>query len=238
MSAPGGLPERLRQEIERDARPVRPLPAAWRRLGWVLLWGACIGIGVPAALGMRDNAGALGALLTWGAGLAQGALALWLVYLALREGVPGRGTSREARIVSLLAGAALQTAVGVASWARLGMPGPAPAATGEGMVCVTMEVAFGLPALALTALLVTRAWAVRPHWAGLLGGAGAGLLADAVQHLVCPVADLGHVLLWHGAAVVLLSLAGWSAGSVIARYRDRRREACPTARSGRSSAEG
>lgn len=221
MSGLGGLPERLRHEVERDARPVRPLPPAWLRLGWMLLWGLCIGLVVPALQGMRPDGDVLGPFLAWGATLTQGAAALWLVFLALREAVPGRGLPRGVRLASLLGGGALQMAVGVATWTRLGMPEPGSAPVAKGVTCMTMESAIGLPAVLLTALLVARAWAVRPRWAGVLGGAGAGLLADAVQHLICPVSDLQHVLIWHGGAVLLLSLAGWLAGVLVERRRAR-----------------
>ncbi len=221
MKGLGGLPERLRHEVESDARPVRPLAPAWVRLGWVLLLGLCIGLVVPALVGVRPDGDALGPFLAWGAALAQGAGALWLVFLALREAVPGQGLPLGIRLASVLGGGVFQVAVGVATWARLGMPEPGPAAVAKGMTCVTMETAIGLPAVLLTALLVARAWAVRPRWAGLLGGAGAGLLADAVQHLICPVSDLQHVLIWHGGAVLLLSMSGWLAGTLVERQRTR-----------------
>jgi hypothetical protein len=80
---------------------------------------------------------------------------------------------------------------------------------------------MALPALALTVLLVARAYAVRPRWAGVLGGAGTGLLTDGVWHLICPFADLGHVLVWHGGSVLALAVFGWLAGSVVAGIRRR-----------------
>ncbi len=221
MRTMNALPDRLRQALERDARPVRPLSPAWLRLGWVLLWGLSVATVVPALFGMRRDAGALGFFLVWGVGVAQLGLGLWLVYLALRESVPAAGFSRGVRLASLLVAGAVPAAAGIIIWARLEMPLPGPMGLAKGLTCMTMETALGLPALLLTVLLVGRAWAVRPRWAGLLGGAGAGLLADAVQHLICPVADLQHVLIWHGAAIILLSLAGWVAGLMIERRRSR-----------------
>ena len=219
MGGMSTLPERLRHEVENDSRPVRPLPPAWLRLGWVLLWGLCVAVIVPALFGVRRDAVSVGFLLVWCAGVAQFGVGLWLVYLALREAIPAAGSSRGVWLAALLTGAAVPVAVGVLVWMRVGMPESAPGGLAKGMTCMTMESVAGLPAMLLTALLVARAWAVRPRWAGLLGGAGAGLLADAVQHLICPVADLRHVLIWHGAAILVLALAGWAAGLVIERRR-------------------
>jgi hypothetical protein len=71
---------------------------------------------------------------------------------------------------------------------------------------------LGLPALMLTIFLVVRALPVRPPWAGALAGLGAGLLADGVWHLVCPVCTLRHLLLWHGAATATMVGVGFLLG--------------------------
>ena len=70
-------------------------------------------------------------------------------------------------------------------------------------------------------VLVARAYAVRPRWAGLLGGAGAGVLTDGVWHLICPYADLLHVLVWHGGAVLALAVSGWIVGMAVEVVRRR-----------------
>jgi hypothetical protein len=68
-------------------------------------------------------------------------------------------------------------------------------------------------------VLVGRAYAVRPRWAGVLGGAGAGVLTDGVWHLICPNAELSHVLAWHGGAVLALAGLGWVLGAAIEAWR-------------------
>jgi hypothetical protein len=55
----------------------------------------------------------------------------------------------------------------------------------------------------------------------VLAGTGAGILADGLQHLHCPLSDLRHLLVWHGGGMVLLVLFGWCAGVVVERLRDR-----------------
>jgi hypothetical protein len=75
-----------------------------------------------------------------------------------------------------------------------------------GVTCSTHDAALALPALAITLWLVFRALPLRPSIAGLLGGTGAAVTADAINHILCPMSDLRHVLVWHtgmifGAAV-------------------------------------
>jgi hypothetical protein len=91
-----------------------------------------------------------------------------------------------------------------------------------GAHCLAVAAAFGLPALALTGWLVLRAWPVRPRWAGAFGGVGAGLIADGIQHLICPFSDLVHVLVWHLGAIAGLGLLGWLAGVALERRRNAR----------------
>ncbi len=66
-----------------------------------------------------------------------------------------------------------------------------------GISCATHDVALALPALVVTLWLVFRALPMRPSIAGILGGTGAAVTADALIHIMCPMSDLRHVLVWH-----------------------------------------
>lgn len=90
-----------------------------------------------------------------------------------------------------------------------------------GMDCMRNEGALALPALLLTLWLVFRALPVRPVMAGFAGGAGAALIADALNHLICPLSNLRHVLTWHFGAMVVLTAVGAVAGWLW-RLRQRR----------------
>jgi hypothetical protein len=48
------------------------------------------------------------------------------------------------------------------------------------------------------------------------------VLTDGVWHLICPYAELSHVLVWHGGAVLALAVFGWLAGSAVEGIRRRR----------------
>jgi hypothetical protein len=114
----------------------------------------------------------------------------------------------------------MQTLVGIATWMHsTGMPLVKGHGLSAGITCTTHDVAMALPALLVTLWLVFRALPLRPSIAGLLGGAGAAVTADAVTHILCPMSDLRHVLVWHTGALIGLMLIGWLAGKLWERKR-------------------
>jgi hypothetical protein len=214
------LPPQLRRLVEEDLAPVRPLPPPWVRALVALAWAVAALLVVLVVGGVHADAGELGVLLAWGAAAVEILAGFALIALALREAVPGAALPRAALAGVLLAAALVAAATAVLTWVRT-----APPASGcslrAGMACLATEFALGVPALVATVLLAVRALPVRPRWAGVLGGVGSGLLADGLQHLICPVADLSHVLVWHVGAIVGLGCAGWWAGWGVERWRAR-----------------
>ena len=210
MSGHTPLPDALRRALEADHRPVHALRPAPVRALWVALWAALALVVLPLLIGIRGDVAGLGLALSWGAAALECLAGIGLVVLALRESVPGCGITTPRAAAAVGTGVGLQVLVAVLCWLRCGVPfGAFPPA---GAHCFTDEGLLALPALALTMLLVLRAYAVRPRWAGDLGGAGAGLLTDGVWHLICPHAELSHVLVWHTGAVLTLAAAGWVLG--------------------------
>ena len=219
MSGRSRLPDALRRALDADHRAVRPLRPAWVRALWVALWAAVAIVVLPVVIGMRTDIESLGFALSWGAAVFECLAGLGLVVLALREAVPGSGVTRSAGSAALAGGGVVLALVAVLSWLRRGMP--AGSFPPRGAHCFPMESTLALPALALTILLVARAYAVRPRWAGALGGAGAGVVTDGIWHLICPYADLSHVLVWHGGAVLALAALGWILGAAVEAARRR-----------------
>lgn len=216
------LPEQLRQAVERDLEPVRPLRSPGVRTLAVVLWGVALLVLLPTVLGVRGDAEVLGFMLSWGVSLLESLAGLGLVWLALRESIPGRGGTAAARVTALAAAVAILVGTAVLTWARVPPMKPLDDMTLHGVECFSMESVFGVPALILTLWLVIRAFPVRPVWAGVLGGAGAGMLADGVQHLLCGIPDLHHVLVWHGGAALGLALLGGVLGWLWQRRQARR----------------
>lgn len=211
----GTVPEPLRREVSASLRPVSPLPPVWTRALVAVAIGAVGLAAVVAAfkLSLRPDMARIPAWLGWGCTALQLAVGTLLVAMALREAVPGRSIPGRTVGLAVATGVLMQVVVGIATW--MASPGVAYApghAMALGIGCATHDLALALPALFITLWLVFRALPVRPAVAGLLGGAGAALVADAVNHLVCPMSDLRHVLVWHTGVLLALMAVGCLVG--------------------------
>lgn len=202
------LPPRLRDEVARNLRPVRPLAPPGRRAAVLAPLAGLLLAAVPLAWGLRDDAPAVGMLPLWAGSAIQVGLAFALVATALAESVPGRLHSPW-RLASraALGGGFMIVLTGVTFLlSPTHVPGLRDAAYFR--ICLTRSFGLGLAPLALAVLLLRRGLAARPVVAGALAGLGAGLLADAAWRLFCEVSDPAHVLAAHAGAVVLLGVAG------------------------------
>lgn len=224
MSGARPLPPELRELVRSEPRPVRPLAAPARRALVLLVW-APVAVALVASLTpTRPDAAALGWLLGWGVVLAELAVGAGLVTLALGEVIPGRGAGRQAGLLALAAAATLF--VVLAALTRGASAGVAVANPlwSHGPACAALTGLIGLTALAVAAALILRASPLRASFAGLLAGAGSGLMAEGIHHLDCPVTHLAHVVGWHGAAIVLLALLGLAFGLGLEAVERRRME--------------
>jgi hypothetical protein len=123
-------------------------------------------------------------------------------------------------LIAVGTGFLMQILVGVATWMHSpGMPYIAGQGLQKGIGCASHDTALALPALVVTLWLVFRALPLRPSVAGLLGGTGAAVTADALIHILCPMSDLRHVLVWHTGAIFGLALVGWVAGKLWERAK-------------------
>lgn len=221
MSTPS-VPAALRRAVEADLQPVRPLSPVWVRI-LVAVAAAAIGIGLVLAglkLTLRSDMGEIPIWLSWGCTALQLGVGVALIGLALREAVPGLGVPARTIAVAIGTGVLMQVLVGVATWVHSsGVPYVTGRGLGAGLGCASHDLALALPALAVTLLLVFRALPLRPSVAGLLGGAGAAVVADALNHVICPMSDLRHVLVWHTGALIGLMLVGWAVGALWERRR-------------------
>ena len=216
------LPETLRRSISDDLVPVRPLPPAWMR---TLQAVAVAAIGLALVifvfkLSPRPDMEQLPMWLSWGCTALQLGIGVLLLGMALREAVPGQGVPLGAVALGVGTAVLIQILVGIATWMHsTGMPLETGHGLSAGITCTTHDVAMALPALLVTLWLVFRALPLRPSIAGLLGGAGAAVTADAVTHILCPMSDLRHVLVWHTGALIGLMLVGWLTGKLWERKR-------------------
>ena len=216
---PSRLPPVLRDELARDSEPVRPLRAAWQRSMAVAVWFAGVLLILPQlgqVFSLRQD---IGLLAIWVPTILQALFGLGLIHLALREAVPGQALRTSYLLIVSVTAFAVQGCVAVAS-SRLSQFEYDPVQMfWMGSVCARTEAMLGIPALILTAWLVFRAYPVRPAVAGLLGGLGAGLFADGVQHLHCPMGDFRHVIAWHVGGMTLLALLGAALGVALQKWQ-------------------
>jgi hypothetical protein len=216
------LPESLRRSILADLEPVRPLPPAWMR---TLKAAAVAAVGLALViiifkLSPRADLEQIPMWLSWGCTALQLGVGILLLGMALREAVPGQGVPLGAVALGIGTAVLIQVLVGIATWMHSpGMPLLKGQCISTGITCTTYDIAMALPALAVTLWLVFRALPLRPSIAGLLGGAGAAVTADALTHVLCPMSDLRHVLVWHTGALIGLMLVGWLAGKLWERKR-------------------
>lgn len=213
------IPSGLRKAIEHDLEPVRPLHPLWMRTAVALAIMAVVLSFVLARASLRPDIDQLPMWLSWGCSVLQLALGILLVGLALREAVPGDGVPLGAVRLAAATALAVQILIGIAT----SIYSPAIPAPGTGLPpgvgCLGHEATMALPIFAVTLWLVFRALPLRAPTAGLLGGAGATVASDAVIHLLCPMSNLSHVLVWHSGAVVLFMATGWAIGSIWERVR-------------------
>ncbi len=221
MSTPS-VPAALRRAVEDDLQPVRPLSPVWART-LLAAAAAAVGIGLVLAalkLTLRSDMGEIPIWLSWGCTALQLGVGVALIGLALREAVPGLGVPARTITVAIGAGVLMQVLVGVATWVHSpGVPYVTGRGLGAGLGCARYDLALALPALAVTLWLVFRALPLRPSVAGLLGGAGVAVVADALNHVICPMSDLRHVLVWHTGALIGLMLVGFAVGALWERRR-------------------
>ena len=217
------MPDVLRSSIESDLHPVRPLPSPWRRALLVVVVTGTVAALALAMIPVRSDMDQIPGWLGWGCSFLELAMGLFLVCLALREAVPGSGTPTGAATGFLAAGMLLQMLVGIATW----LHSPGEQINGDGVArgvgCLMHDSTMALPTFVVTAWLIVRALPLRAPMAGMLGGAGAAISADAIIHLLCPFSSPAHVLVWHTGVIVLFMVLGWTAGKLWEALRWRRR---------------
>lgn len=203
------LPDAVQKAIERDHRAVRPLPPAWRRTLAVVIVALALLAAVLVTHKVRPDLPILSFWIGWGATAIELLAGIVLVGLALRESVPGQALTTSTIVLAVAAAMAANGLVALATWIGTHQ---APKALHGGSMCLRNELLVSIPAVLLIVFLVLRALPLRACIVGLLGGAGAGLMADGINHLLCPVSDLRHVLVWHTGAIFVLMAIGWLAG--------------------------
>jgi hypothetical protein len=211
----------LQERIADDLDPVRPIQPVWRRTLMVAVVATLV-MAVTVfglKLQLRSDMDMLPVWLGWGCTLLELLVGVLIIGLALRESVPGSSQPMGLVRTAVATGLAIQILVGITTWMHSpGMPiGSDWFAKSVG--CLAHDTTLVLPTLIITLWLVFRALPLRAPMAGLLGGVGAAITGDAVTHLLCPMSDLRHVLVWHTGAIFGFMALGWAVGLLWERIR-------------------
>jgi len=207
------LPASLREAVRRDFAPVTPLAPPSRRALILALPALLVLTAAVLVLARSSGNPSLLSVTGGGVSLLEWLAGFGLLWLALREAVPGMGLGSGRAFWAIAAGIGLQLLLGLLIWQRAGAGLSGPGALAVGRACASIEGVIGLPHLAIATWLALRALPLRPRWSGALSGAAAGLLADSIWHLACARNDLEHLLVWHFGATVVMTLVGAASGS-------------------------
>jgi hypothetical protein len=223
-------PEALMRAIAQDLKPVRPSPQPLYLMLRMVPLALLVSSLILLAIGLRQDSGILGPLLTWGASAAQFALAIALVWIAAHESIPAGRLPRQ--MVYSAAVAAILVVVSVTLLTFSKSPVTAtlhvPPRINEVMRDSPWIVGFACgigSTLAGGILVLFFSWvfrnslATRPTVAGALYGAGAGLAINAGWRIACPFSTPWHALGAHGAAIIATTILG----ALIGRFLGSRR---------------
>jgi hypothetical protein len=212
-------PKELRDRIERDLRPTRPLPPPSVRVLVLIPIAVAIVLAIPGLHFFRSDLSAIGVVKAWGFSFGQALAGLVIIGVALRESIPGRSLSRGAVGATVAVGFAIPFALLAVTASAFDVGPAAGRALEEGAACFRVSAISAIPALLAASWLAARAFPTRPLLAGALYGLGCGLIADAGLRLFCEYTVPTHVIFGHGGAIV----AAMVFGAVVAKIVGPRR---------------
>jgi hypothetical protein len=173
--------------------------------------------------GWRENLSLLPSWLSWGLSAIESLGGIALMGLALRQSVPGLALRSRWLLLSSAGGLLLFACVTLTTAHVLPTPlQNSHAWTRIAWECVTMELLFAIPSLAISAWLVARALPTHPSLTGAAYGLAVGLMTDAGLRLFCWIDQPLHVFAGHGGAILIGAIGGAAIASAIERVKYRR----------------
>lgn len=202
------LLKRLRQEIDRDMAPVRPLRAPATRA--LLPLAACAAIGALVVMmgGVRADIEVVGAWPLAAVSLLQAAACAVLLVIGIRWSIPGMSGSVWTAAVAATGALACQALLTWALLERSALSPPPGLGLEIGLKCFSGITFVSLAPLVAGAVLLMRGLPTRLIPGFALIGFASALAAEAAWRVHCPYSTWGHVLSSHWSPLV--------AGTVIA----------------------
>jgi hypothetical protein len=205
-----GMPGALRARLAADFEVVEPLSRPPIRALGLIPFAVLTLIAAPWWFGPRSDFARLGWTYAWGLSLTQSMVGLLMVAVALREAVPGRAWMPASLVAWFAVPIVLVVVVTLSTFdlSPIGVRGGGAIGAVIGAMCFAGSLATALPGTVLSAVLAARAYPTRPALTGLLGGLGAGMMADAGWRLFCHFSEPTHVLTGHLGGVLAAGLCG------------------------------
>jgi hypothetical protein len=206
------LLKRLREQIQGDMAPVRPLRAPGIRA--LLPVAACLALGglVMMVAGLRRDIEVIGAWRLLLFAKLQLAACAWLYTISLRWSIPAMGRSPLMALMWVPGGLLVQALFTAAILERSALAPPSGSEWRTGLACLTAIALISLAPLAAAALMTLRGLPMRLLAGFAIIGFASGLSAEAVWRVHCPYSAWGHVLPFHyGPLLATVLVAGAAA---------------------------
>ncbi len=187
--------------LDRGIKPVRPFPSPWLLASLVIAMGLAGPLLFLLVMGFRVPR----APVIVAAVVAEFLAGAAVVTSAFFWSFPSRAPSG---VLAAWVLAAVLATSGIAFFLPhlvTGFP-VAGVSVSKGLACVGWEFGAALPLVVLILWLLVQMPPFHLWLTGFLGGLGAGLVADAANHLHCPALDPAHTVTWHLGGVLLLAL--------------------------------
>lgn len=202
------LYQQIREKIEEDFAPVKPLKEPWKRAFWIFPFVLLLAVAVLAVFHLRTDASNFTPLGLYGFILLQVAVCYLLLSAVLKTGVPGSFLSLSSLALLGVTAAAVFLEASRVHYSASPNPPPPGQEISMGAACIAIVGIMGVASLIGGFFLARHGLPLRSGTTGLLLGLGSGLAVEAVWRLHCPFTSWSHVLVFHGGAVLILASAG------------------------------
>jgi len=217
------IPASLLQHVSENLKAVKPLASPSRRLMTLMPLALLLFLGPSTCYHWRDNLSLLPFWTSWGLSALESAAGIALMWIALRQAVPGMSLGARRMQLALIMGVLLFTVVSLTTANVLPTTMP-DLDTWKSLAreCVVMELPFAIPSLVISGWLVARALPTSPALTGAAYGLAVGLMTDAGMRLFCNIDEPLHMVGAHGGVILLGTAGGALIASLIERRKYRR----------------
>ena len=202
------VPEAIVDRLADDMRPVRPFAPGRRMVAFVVLFTVVGGGWLWRTVTWKTAYQTVGGGWLFGSSAAEVLIGCLLLGWVLREAIPGQSSSLQALAAAGIAACLTHAALSLISMRLNPMPVPEGMGWIYGAYCYRSEAMLGVPCLLFALWLSRRGLTARPWRVGVIGGLGAGLIADSIWRLFCPYNDPAHSFGAHSGGILTVIVGG------------------------------